>query len=342
MKIPYHQLVNHLKQTLAPIYVLSGDEVFLLQEAVNNMRAHAAKKEFTQHDFFQLEKGFDWKIFSSAANNATIFDEKIILELRCDSTALNDAGNKVLKEYAGHPNPDRILLITLPKLDAATQKKPWFTAIDKVGIIVQIWPLDAKQFNFWLQSKIQQMGLNVEREGLQLLAEYTGANLTTTNQELEKLSLIFGTQKVSAKQMLAAITDSAHFDVFDLTNALYLKTQEQTIRILENLKSVDAEPNIILWALTRELRLLINAKNALQEGQGIDQVLKKHKVHFSLAPTFKIILKNIDFDNLLDLLKKAGEIDLIAKGALSNNKIWHEVMRLVLQCQSLCFDAARP
>jgi DNA polymerase-3 subunit delta len=334
MKIPAQQLANHLRQKLAPIYLLSGDDPFLLQDAANAIRHRARAEEFTEHEIFQVEtNNFDWKGFVIGATNASIFAEKILIELHLPTNKLNDAGKKAVQEYAANPNSDRILLITIPKLDAAAQKAAWFTAIDKIGVIVQIWPLDAKQIPAWLQNKAKQLQLNISIDALKLLAEYTSGNLLAANQELEKLQLLYpDEQNITLEQLTAAIADNSRFNVFDLINNIYAAQPATIIRICNNLRDTGAEPAIILWALAREIRLLIKLMDNLQKpNQDCTMLLKKYHVHYQQQPLIQRSLKKLKLPKLNALLQHVAKIDLIIKGATTDNNVWHELINLVLR-----------
>lgn len=335
MKIPAQQLANHLRQKLAPIYLLSGDDPFLLQDTANAIRHRAHANEFTERETFQVEtNNFDWKGFIISATNASIFAEKILIELHLPTNKLNDAGKKAIQEYAANPNLDRILLITMPKLDAAAQKAAWFTTIDKIGLIVQIWPLDAKQIPAWLQNKAKQLQLNISIDALKLLAEYTSGNLLAANQELEKLQLLYpDEQNITQEQLSAAIADNSRFNVFDLINNIYAMPRAAIIRICNNLRDTGAEPAIILWALAREIRLLIKLMDNLRQNpnQDCSMLLKKYHVHYQQQPLIQRSLKKLKLIELNTLLQHAAKIDLIIKGAVTDCNVWHELINLVLR-----------
>jgi DNA polymerase III subunit delta len=335
MKIPAQQLANHLRQKLAPIYLLSGDDPYLLQDTADAVCQRARANEFIEREIFQVEtNNFDWKGFVIGATNASIFAEKILIELHLPTNKLNDTGKKAIQDYAANPNPDRVLLITMPKLDAAAQKAAWITTIDKIGLIVQIWPLDAKQIPAWLQNKAKQLQLNISIDALKMLAEYTSGNLLAANQELEKLQLLYpDEQNITLEQLTAAIADNSRFNVFDLINNIYTAQSATIIRICNNLRDTGAEPAIILWALAREIRLLIKLMDELRQNPNQDCItlLKKYHVHYQQQPLIQRSLKKLKLPELNALLQHVAKIDLIIKGAVTDCNVWHELITLILR-----------
>ena len=59
MKVNSYQLNNYLKQNLAPIYLLSGDEPLLVNEAKNAIYQAAARQEFKQREILHMESNIE-------------------------------------------------------------------------------------------------------------------------------------------------------------------------------------------------------------------------------------------------------------------------------------------
>jgi DNA polymerase III delta subunit len=59
---------------------------------------------------------------------------------------------------------------------------------------------------------------------------------------------------VSVAEVAASSADSARFDVFQLGEAVRARDAARALRILGGLRAEGAEPMLVLWSLTRELR----------------------------------------------------------------------------------------
>jgi len=92
-----------LQRPLAPIYVLSGDEPLLVQEAADAIRASARAQEYTERTVMFVESSFDWNTLSQAADSLSLFAERRLLELRMPGGKPGDAGSKALQAYAQRP-----------------------------------------------------------------------------------------------------------------------------------------------------------------------------------------------------------------------------------------------
>ena len=59
MKLNAAQLSKHLQGNLAPVYIVSGDEL-LCQEACDAIRTACRERDFNERQVFNVEASFDW------------------------------------------------------------------------------------------------------------------------------------------------------------------------------------------------------------------------------------------------------------------------------------------
>ena len=84
MKISANQLNAHLKKSLFPCYLVTGDEPLLVQEALDQIRAAARAQGFGSRELFIATTGFDWTDLRNASGNLSLFAEKRVFELLDD------------------------------------------------------------------------------------------------------------------------------------------------------------------------------------------------------------------------------------------------------------------
>jgi DNA polymerase-3 subunit delta len=82
VKISANQLNAHLKKSLLPCYLVTGDEPLLVQEALDQIRAAARAQGFGSRELFIATTGFDWTDLRNASGNLSLFAEKRVFELR--------------------------------------------------------------------------------------------------------------------------------------------------------------------------------------------------------------------------------------------------------------------
>ncbi|RPO60689.1 DNA polymerase III subunit delta [Pseudomonas aeruginosa] len=218
MKLTPAQLAKHLQGPLAPVYVISGDEPLLCQEACDAIRQACRERDFGERQVFNAEANFDWGLLLEAGASLSLFAEKRLIELRLPSGKPGDKGAAILQEYLQRPPEDTVLLLSLPKLDGSTQKTKWAKALidGNAAQFIQVWPVDVHQLPQWIRQRLSQAGLSASPEALELIAARVEGNLLAAAQEIEKLKLLAEGNQIDAATVQAAVADSARFDVFGL------------------------------------------------------------------------------------------------------------------------------
>ena len=338
MKLKPDQLKSHFVKSMAPVYLVSGDEPLHVGEACDAIRARARELGYGGREVMYAETGFDWGALHAAANSLSLVSERRIIELRLPTGKAGDAGSKALVEYAQRLADDAVLLVITGKLDKAVMSSKWVGALDKVGVVVQVWPVEARQLPGWITQRMRAKGMQPDVEAAALLAERVEGNLLAAAQEIEKLFLLHGAGQINARAIAEAVVDSARFDVYGLVDSALAGDAARTARMLHGLHSEGVEPVLVLWALAREIRSLAQMAYDVQAGAAADQVMAAHRVWDARKPLIKSGLKRHSLMQWHAMLRHAGQIDRIIKGVAPGN-VWDEMLQLALLMAGARFPA---
>ncbi|EIJ42033.1 DNA polymerase III, delta subunit [Beggiatoa alba B18LD] len=332
MRIKPAQFLNHLqKQTYAPVYLITGEEPLQLMECSDLLRQSARQQGFSERIIMVVDTSFDWKSVEQEANSLSLFATRRLLEIQLGSKTPNDAGTKVLTAYLNNPPPDTLLLMTADKLDSQKQKTKWFTTIEEKGVIVPVFPLELAELPAWIQHRLHVQGLKATPDAIQMIAERSEGHLLACAQEIEKLKLLYGTtQTIDIEQVMDAVADSARFEIFDWVDTLLNGETARCVRQLQGLKAEGYDPVLILWALTKDIRLLCQVTYALQSGQRADQVFRNLRIWQQRQAIIQKAAKRYPPTKWQTFLQQTVIIDRMIKGAASGN-VWDELLRLSVQ-----------
>lgn len=335
MKIKVEQLTRTLSSNNLPLYWLAGDEPLLMQESADIIRAFYRDNGFTEREIFNVDKSFNWSNFSQASGNLSLFAERKIIELRLSSAKLDEPGKKAIQHYLDDLNPDYLLLISGPRLDAATLKTKWFSKIESVGALVQIWPISRENLGSWLEQRLRRDGIQAEAEAVNLLADKVEGNLLAAMQEIEKLKLLAANQdgsiiKLDAKTVMQVVADSSRYNAYQLVDTALLGDMIRSQKMLAGLRNEGIYPLVILGALTRELRTLLPMLEKKEQGQSVNGIIQSARVWFNRKQAVANVLSRIDTDTVWQLLDHARLIDQSIKG-MSNANPWDELSLLLLK-----------
>jgi DNA polymerase-3 subunit delta len=329
MKLRYEQLAAHLRQGVQPIYLLSGEEPLQLMEAADAIRARVRELGFAEREVLHAEAGFDWNALTAASGTLSLFAEKRLLELRLPGGKPGKEGGAALSGYAGNPPPDTVLLIISGKIDSASQKSKWFKALEAAGVTLQVWPVEPARLPGWVMNRMRSRGMQPTDEAAQMLAERVEGNLLAAAQEVEKLRLLHGEGSIDAAQVEEGVADSARYDIFELVDTALLGDAARTARVIEGLRAEGVEPILVLWALLREIRAQAQMAGELAQGSSIDAVLGRFRVWEKRKAPVRAGLERHTLKRWLLLLRRAGRIDRMVKGAEPGNP-WDELLQLAL------------
>ncbi len=256
MRVRPHELDSHLARKLAPVYLVSGDEPLQRQEACDAIRQRARQQGFSGREVLEAEKGFDWQQLLTAANSLSLFAEQRIIDLRIPSGKPGNDGGKALTAYAADLPPDTLLLITLPKLERGQDNSKWFKALERVGVVIQVWPVEGSRLPPWIEQRMRKSGLTPAPGVVEMLAERVEGNLLAATQEIEKLLLLHGPGVITPEQLAEAVSDSARYDVYGLADSALQGQVARGLRMLNGLRAEGTAAPVVLWALARDIRTL--------------------------------------------------------------------------------------
>lgn len=309
------QLSADLKRGLRPVYLVSGDETLLVQEACDAIRAAARAAGFSERQVLHAEGSFNWSELLAANSELSLFAERKLLDLRLPSGKPGDEGSKTLCAFCAATNDDTLLLITAPKLDASAKRSKWYKALESTGAVIICWPIAVEQLPGWLEARLKRAGLNADSAALELLADRVQGNLLAAAQEVEKLALYADQGLVTVDTITAAVGDSARFDVFALVDTALSGNAAAALRTLRGLRAEGTEAPVVLWALSRELRLLYSCAVPMENGAGIDRLLDANRVFDRRKPLLKAALRRLGSRRLTGLIRRAAAADRAIKGA---------------------------
>jgi DNA polymerase-3 subunit delta len=321
LRVTADQLPAILSRGLASIYLVSGDEPLLADEAGAAIRNAARAAGFLDRRVFFIERGFAWEELDHAAQSLSLFAERRLFELRMPS-GKPDKGASSLEQLAVRPPPDVISLIVTDKLDKKTADAAWVRAIEKHGVWIPVWPVDAAAMPGWLHARAKALHMEIEPAAAQLIVERVEGNLLAAKQELEKLRMLKPNQPISVDMVLRSVGDSARYDVFQLAQAAAAGDAARASHVLTGLKSEGVEPSLILWALVRELRGLWQAR----ERERLRSQARGSGWSLAATPSPQALAR-LPRLPLAQLMVQSSRVDRIIKG-LAAGDAWTSIMGL--------------
>ena len=271
MKIYCNQLQQHLQKGLAPIYLLVGEEPLQKMEAGDLIRQTAAQAGYANTRLFFITQDSDWDAFKQAFGSHSLFSEKRLFDIHL-SSAPSKAGAEALKFCSENPQDDIIVLIRANRLDARTA---WVKKMTAQGILIQVYGKNLAEMKAWIRERMLRVGLKVEDQVADMIAERLEGNLLAAAQEISKLALLHGDQLVRQEHAIAALNEHSLYSGFDFADAVVAGDGVRAIRIMRSLQA-DGQPLVLIVnALAAQLRGLIDMEIKIARGETASQLLAR-------------------------------------------------------------------
>lgn len=337
MQLRAEALDTHLAKPLAALYVISSDEHLLALEAADKIRKTARTQGFSEREVLIVERSFKWGELLAANQSQSLFGDKKLIELRIPTGKPGKEGGQALQDYAADLSPDNVTLISLPKLDWATQKSAWVAALQQASIFIDIPMVERAQLPGWIGARLASQQQSADKQSIEFIADRVEGNLLAAHQEIQKLALLHPEGKLTFEQIQDAVLNVARYDVFKLNEAMLAGDATRLARMLEGLKGEGEALPLVLWAVAEEIRTLLKLKAGVANGRALGILLKEYRIWGPRERLMEPALRRLPLSTLEAALQEAAEIDKMVKGLRAKEfagDAWDALLQLGLKIAS--------
>lgn len=333
MLIKQQALSTYLeKHPLPAIYILLGQDHFLLTEAANNIKQAWRKKDSEADEtILHITGPSDWTLLNEKANSYSLFASNLLIDVRYEKQTLETAGKNFLDAYLKNINTSCLLLIRAPQLSMKQVQN--FTNNNSVHVI-QLFSLDASAMQHWIKEQLKQKGFSFATEIPSLIHQYTQGNMLACAQALEKISLVADDATLTEALVKEQLVNQCDYQLFELSEACLLKNSNRAIQHLRHANNSGTEPTLILWLLAQEIRLLIQLIELNEQSIPFATACSQLKIWSQRARLYQSALRSAKKEHLLRLLQFCKKTDERIKSSY-NSQIWPSLEQIAL---SICLD----
>ncbi len=134
---------------------------------------------------------------------------------------------------------------------------------------------------------------------------------------------------MSNQQIFDVVADSSRFDVFKLMDGVLAASVNRIFRILFGLQAEGIAAPVVLWALTREARVLSKIKLALSQGQNRELVFKNNQIWDKRKQLVSDALSRLNDSDLNRILVLSAKADRQIKGQQQGDP-WETLLAVCL------------
>ena len=301
IKYPDASFDAHLKNTPCPIYILMGQDSFLLNQAALSLKKHlhASKKSETEEKRMYLEHANDWHDLVQEANTYSLFYEQLIIDASFNKKSFDAKTKTAFNAYAKNPSPHCALILRAPLITAKQcnelSKHPSVT-------LISIQSLNAAAEINWIKQQLKKQQFTCGDDIPRLIQTYTKGNLHAANQTIERLSLAHAPQTaLTLDNVKEQLLDERQYKLYEISGACLDGNLKAALSLIRRAQKDQIEPTLILWFITQELRLL----EQLTTGSSYQDL----KIYSFRTNQYQRAVRRLSPDSIYQLLKQSQALD---------------------------------
>ncbi|MFI4918274.1 MAG: DNA polymerase III subunit delta [Legionellales bacterium] len=330
MQIKQQALAQQIQKKIAPIYVLIGQDNYLLEEAFNIIKSTIKKSHDCDGNPISVNSADDWRQVTEEANSYSLFSETTFIIASFEKKTIDAAGKKILMQYLNSVNTRSFIVIRAPNV--AAKQIMWLAAHEQVVVVVA-YPLSSDAMKNWIASQLRSTAIEFEPDVPGLIHQYTQGNMLACAQVIEKIALAHSANsRINAQHVLEHLSDQCSHSLFELIDACLLGQADKAIQILRQAAQNKTEAVLILWMLTQELRNLSQLFFLMSQKINMTAAANQLKIWPQRVGLYQISLKRLDDAVCQKLLHQCQMMDDGIKSG-TNTHIWMSLERLAL---SIC------
>jgi len=171
---------------------------------------------------------------------------------------------KLLADCLGSLPESTIVVLVDGKI---TSQNPLYGALSGKAKVRRFPPLRGDKLRQWIEKQVKREGGTISPQAVSLLAGLVGSNLWVMASEITKLALLTSGRRIEEEDVRRLVSSAQEANVFAMVDAILASRPGVSERLLEQLLREGAAPTYLLFMLSRQVRLIVRAKELRSRGE---------------------------------------------------------------------------
>ncbi len=316
------ELKSSLKDSVAGIYSLEGDDRFVL---INALELIEKKVDLKFSDMnktvFNNEAKYTLDDIIASASALPFGDDKRLVVVWDTSLKVADY-QKFEKFIKGGGAESTIFVFLSSTLNEFSRK------MKNISVVVDCNKLDEATLKKWIVNRVNKGGLNIEEGAVALLIEYSNQSLARISTELDKL-MTMGDDVIGMDLVEKYVVPDKEYQIYELTDAISKGDSDKVFNITQTILAHEKYPiGIIqyLYQSFRKLLYIVLSKKSDEELGAIFKV-KPYSIKMSRIQASKFTPKELK--KVTDQLSSL-EFDIKAGRAPIQNSVTYAICKILM------------
>jgi len=318
-------LVDLKNKKYFPIYLLSGEEAFFIDEISDYIEAHVlneGEKEFNQSILYGKET--DVPTIVSVAKRFPMMSEHQVVIVK-EAQELKNIED--LTNYVNQPL-DSTLLVLCYKYKKFDKRKTIAKTIAKTGVFFESAKLYENKIPEWINKQLKLKGYTIRPKAALMLTEFLGTDLSKISNEIGKLEINLpkGTE-ITDVIIEENIGISKDYNVFELQKALGSKDVFKANQIVTYFAANQKDNPVpkVVGVLNNFFSKLLVYHATKDKSQG--NIARALSVNPFFVNDYQQAAQNYSFSKLSEVISLFREYDMKSKGVNNSSTNDGELMK---------------
>lgn len=303
------------------VYLLFGSEDYL-KKSYKNKLIQAIAGDDTMNTGFYEGKNINVKSIIDMAETMPFLAEYRFIVI--ENTELFTKSDDDLVEYMKNIPESTIFLFVESDVD---KRSRMYKAVKAAGYVCELGQQDEKSLSVWAARIIADAGKKITQKDMSYFLAKVGTDMEVLSTELEKLiSYAYNKEIIGKEDIDDVCTTQLSVKIFDMIDAISEKNQEKTLNSYYDLLATKEPPLRILYMITRQFNLMLQAKDLSSRGMGREQVASVMGVQAFIAGKSISQSRNFSIADLKKGLAESVETEEWIKSGKMEDKIGVEML----------------
>ena len=294
----------------SPVIFLVGDEKYLKEKAINELRSSLLDGSSGELDYKVLH-GSDTSAneILSCASTIPFFSSKRLIVVK-DFEKLSKEDTSRIISYIKKPHQHTCLVVDIKDDDILDQDP----ALNRYIDVLKFTDLADTELSNWITKYISSRGRAIDEDALEILKESQGTALLNLSQELEKLITFVGSRKTITRNDVELLVGKGVLaSVFDITGSVSERDASRALGIVYDLMSTGKKPYEIIGLLCLHFRRILKAHALISKGSTESSARQLLRIPRKNAKEFCAQVQSFSSDQIEAKMMVLLEADLSVK-----------------------------
>jgi DNA polymerase-3 subunit delta len=308
---------NIVNRNFDPVYFFHGEEAYYIDQftdLIENTAIPEQERDFNQIVLYGSDVSSVSQIVSYAKEFPMMSERRVVIVKEAQLIQDFNRNAEILAKYIKNPQASTVLVIAY-KHKKVDKRKAFFKSLKGNATVLESPKLYESELVDWVTKKVKKLKLNITPRANALIVEHIGSDLSTLNNQLNKLSSILNPGDTIEPELIEEyIGISKDYNNFELLSAIATANVAKANKIVQQfaqnpkLNPIQLTISSIFSYFTK--LIFIHSNKSLSPSQYASEL----KVHTFFINEYLNAARIYDLRKSVRVISYLRDADMLSKG----------------------------